>query len=120
MAPGLKTTSEAVRLGAEHYVKKPIVINFLLSTLARLAAVQSEPIPRCSAPRISEPYAFVRLAQKAAQSLTSKGEAFDFTEFLAVMVVVEARIFRARQAQNGLAGALRQPTAAGLAAVGVS
>jgi len=60
------------------------------------------------------------LAQKAAQSLTSKGEAFDFTEFLAEMVVVEARIFRARQAQNGLAGALRQPTAAGLAAVGVS
>ncbi len=60
------------------------------------------------------------LAQKTAQRLTSKREAFDFTEFFAKMVVVEAGIFRARQAQDGLASALRQPTVAGPATVGVS
>ncbi len=59
-------------------------------------------------------------AKQAAQGLTSQGEAFDFTEFFAEMVVIEAGIFGAGQAQDRQAGALGQPTVAGPAAVGVS
>src|SRR5713226_1582818 len=60
------------------------------------------------------------LTQQAAQGLTSEGEAFDLTEFFGEMVVVEAGILGAGQAQDGLASALRQPAVAGPAAVGVS
>src|SRR5271169_1107878 len=59
-------------------------------------------------------------AKKAAQGFTSQGEAFDFTEFFAEMVVIEAGIFGAGQTQDGQAGALGQPTVAGPATVGVS
>src|SRR5713226_147452 len=45
------------------------------------------------------------LAQQAAQSLTSQGEAFDFTEFFAEMVVVEAGVLGASQGLLGAAHA---------------
>ena len=59
------------------------------------------------------------LTQQTAQGLASEGEAFELTEFFAEMVVVEANILGAGQAQDGLASALRQPAVAGPAAVGV-
>src|SRR5712692_2027503 len=60
------------------------------------------------------------LAQQTAQGLTSQGEAFDFVELFGEMVIVEAGVLGAGQTQEGLAGALGQPTVAGPAAVGVS
>src|SRR6266568_207056 len=60
------------------------------------------------------------LTQQAAQGLAAEGEALDLVELLGEMMVVEARIFGAGQAQDGLAGTLRQAAVAGSAAVGVS
>jgi len=46
------------------------------------------------------------LAKKTTKRFPGKGEAFDFTEFFAKMVVVEAGILGASQAQHGQTGAL--------------
>src|SRR3989442_163938 len=59
------------------------------------------------------------LTQQAAQGLAAEGEALDLVQLLGEMMVVEARIFGAGQAQDGLAGTLRQAAVAGSAAVGV-
>jgi hypothetical protein len=60
------------------------------------------------------------LTQQTAQSFAAEREAFVLGELLAEMVIVEAFVFRARQAQHGLPDALGQATGAGPAAVGVS
>lgn len=59
------------------------------------------------------------LTQEAAQGLAAKREAFDFAKFFAEMVIVEARVGGAGQADHGLARAERQAAGAGPAAVGV-
>lgn len=60
------------------------------------------------------------VAQQAAQSLATEKKALDLVELFGEMVVVEADVLGACQAQNGLASALGQATVAGPAAVGVS
>src|SRR5712691_5141963 len=47
-----------------------------------------------------------RAAQKTAEGLAAEGKTFDLTEFLAEMVIVEARVARAGQIENAGAGAL--------------
>ena len=59
------------------------------------------------------------LAEQATPGLAAKVKAFDLVEFFGEVLVVEAGVFRAGQAQEGLAGARGQATVAGPAAVGV-
>jgi hypothetical protein len=59
------------------------------------------------------------LAQKPAEGLAAQGEALDLAKFFAEMMVVEASIGGAGQANCGLAYPLRQTAGAGPSAVGV-
>ena len=60
------------------------------------------------------------LAQEAAQGFAAERETFDLVELFAEMMVVEAGILGAVQAQDRLASALGRAARAGPAAVGVS
>jgi hypothetical protein len=59
------------------------------------------------------------LAQKTAKGLAAEGESLDLTEFFAEVVIVEAGIGGAGQANDGLADPGRETPGAGPSAVGV-
>src|ERR1039457_1878402 len=59
------------------------------------------------------------LTQESAEGFAAEGEALDLTKFFAEVVIVEAGIGRAGQAEGRLADGGRQTTGAGPSAVGV-